>query len=107
MPTSSPARMTTDQKQKIRRDHAAATVRQLATVLVEIGSNILDGTERQYYQHGSIGLNNFAAKIERGEVNPRRWEFLTWINEPVDLDSLTTQGSPVLDATFVEKRSSG
>jgi hypothetical protein len=87
-------RLTTDQKQKVRRDHAAATVRQLATVLAEIGANTMND-DRTYYQYGGIALNKLATRIEKGELNPRRWEFLTWIMEPKDLDSLDQNANSV------------
>jgi hypothetical protein len=93
--------LTTDQKQKIRRDHAAATVRQLATVLQELAQNTIDAPTRYDYEAGYRGLLTFANKVSEGQVNPRRWEFLTWIQEPKDLDSL---GQSV---NFAKERSSG
>jgi hypothetical protein len=81
-------KMTLDQKQAIRRDHAAATMRQVATVLEELGQNVLDFNTRQDHVAGARACRFLASEISAGKVNPRRYEFLTWIMEPKDLDSV-------------------
>jgi hypothetical protein len=93
--------LTTDQKQKIRRDHAAATIRQLATVLDQLHDNIMDNKKRYDYQAGARALRSLASDISDGKVNPRRWEFMTWIMEPKDLDSHAP------DAIYAKEKSFG
>ncbi len=85
----SSTRMTLDQKQSAHRAMAAATVRQLATILKELSQNTLDHSRKNDYVSGDRALKDLANKIEEGNVNPRRWEFLTWLAEPkIDPDSL-------------------
>jgi hypothetical protein len=92
-------KLTLDQKQVIRRNMAASTVRQLSGVLLSLAPNTMSGRDREMYTDGAEALQRLANRIEQGQVNQRHWEFLTWLAEPkVDLDSLvppaTSASSP-------------
>jgi hypothetical protein len=96
------AKLTTDEKQRAHRGMAAATIRQLAQMVKEITPNVLDKRLQQDYDATVRGLQTLANQIEEGRVNPRRWEFLTWLHEPkVDIDF------PELPVISVEVQPSG
>jgi hypothetical protein len=66
-------------------------------MMQELAPNTLDKRKEYDYVAAARGLRTLANDVSEGRVNPRRWEFLTWLQEPkVDLDSLASNA--ILDA---------